>query len=97
MSIEAEVRIMFVVGVVVVLAAELVIGAVFRKTPSIRKAMLGHAVCLLLVFACGFYMFNAPKTPDGGLYNGSGLLAITGVLWFTAEYILIRALISKKN
>jgi len=51
----------------------------------------------LLAFTCIVYMSNAPKAPDGGSYNGSGLLAITGLLWFAAEYILIRALISKKR
>ena len=97
MSMEFEAVILFVIGVVVVLVSEIILGVVFRKAPNIGKAMLGHAVCLLLAFTCIVYMSNAPKTPDGGSYNGSGLLAITGLLWFAAEYILIRALISKKR
>lgn len=96
MSIEYEARILFVVGVTVVLAAELVIGIVFRKT-EICKSLVGHTLCLLLAFACVFYMVNAPKAPDGVPYNGSGLLAIVGLLWFAAEYILIRALFSKNK
>ena len=97
MSMEFEAVILFVIGVAVVLLSEIILGVVFRKTPGIGKAILGHVVCLLLASVCIVYMFNAPKAPDGGSYNGSGLLAITGLLWFAAEYILIRALISKKN
>lgn len=97
MSMEFEAVILFVIGVVVVLVSEIILGVMFRKAPNIGKAMLGHAVCLLLASACIVYMFNAPTAPDGGSYNGSGLLAITGLLWFVAEYILIRALISKKK
>ena len=97
MSMEFEAVILFVIGVVVGLVSEIILGVVFRKAPNIGKAMLGHAVCLLLAFTCIVYMSNAPKAPDGGSYNGSGLLAITGLLWFAAEYILIRALISKKR
>lgn len=97
MSMEHEAVILFVIGVIVVLGSEIIIGIVCRKTPGLGKALLGHAVCLLLASACIVYMFNAPKAPDGGSYNGSGLLAITGLLWFSAEYILIRALILKKK
>ena len=95
MSMDFEAVILFVIGVVIVLVSEIILGIFSRKTPGLGKALLGHAVCLLLAFACVFYMFNAPKAPDGGSYNGSGLLALTGILWFAAEYILIRALTLK--
>ena len=97
MSMEYEAVILFVVGVAVVLLSEIVIGIVCRKTSGIGKSLLGHAICLVLTFACIIYIANAPTAPDGGSYNGSVLLAITGLLWFAAEAILIRALLSKKE
>lgn len=95
MSMEHEAVILFVIGVIGILVSEIIISIVFRKSPGLGKALLGHAVCLLLAFACIVYISKAPKAPDGGSYNGSSLLALTGILWFSAEYILIHALISK--
>ena len=97
MRLESEAVVWFVIGAAVVLLAELVIALlVLRRKPRARRALLGHAVCLLLAVACVAYLlWNRRVAPDGGTYNGSGLLALAGVFWFAAECFVIGALTEK--
>ena len=97
LSLEVEAVYLFIVGVAVVLLAEtLIVAFALRNKPEAKKALLCHVICLTLSFACIAYIIDAPKAPDGGSYNGSGLLGLAGILWFFAEYYIISALVKKK-
>ncbi len=92
MSIEAEAAILFAIGVVVVLIYEIVAGIILKKGSRLGKALIGHAVCLLLTFAAIVYLSGGPETHEA--YSGSGWLALIGILWAVGEFILVRALFS---
>ena len=99
MRLESEAVLWFVIGMAVVLLAELVIALlVLRRKPRARKALLGHAVFLLLAMACtGYLLLNRRVAPDGGAYNGSGLLALTGIFWFVSECFVIGSLAADRE
>ena len=99
MSFEVEAVYYFTIGVAIILLVELLIGVfALRKEPTARGAMLGHAICLLLAFACIVYLiYGNHVAPDGGTYNGSGLLALIGILWFVAECFIINVLTKRQK
>ena len=97
LSLEIDAVYLFIIGIAVVLLAEtLIVAFALRNKPDAKKALLCHVICLTLSFACIAYIIYAPKAPDGGSYNGSGLLGLAGILWFFAEYYIISALVKKK-
>ena len=84
---EAEVRSLFLGGIVLVILFELIFSIlVLRKRPEVKKAMIGHVVCLLIAFFCLGYMLFWPQIlPDGGSANRSGQFALFGIFWFLGE------------
>ena len=101
---EAEVVPLFLGGVCLVVLFELIFSIlVLRKYPEVRKAMIGHVVCLLIAFFClGFIFFGPQLEPDGVSVNHSGQFALFGIFWFIGECCGIAAVMSalssgKKN
>jgi hypothetical protein len=84
---EAEVQSLFLGGVVLVILFELIFSIlVLRKAPGVKKAMIGHVVCLLIAFFCLGYMLFWPQIlPDGGTADRSGQFALFGIFWFIGE------------
>ena len=84
---EAEVRSLFLGGIVLVILFELIFSIlVLRKAPEVKGAMIGHVVCLLIAFFCLGYMLFWPQVlPDGGTANRSGQFGLFGIFWFIGE------------
>ena len=84
---EAEVLPLFFGGVFLVILFEVIFSVlVLRKYPEVRRAMIGHVVCILFAFAClGLMLFGDPTLPDGGLVNQSGRFGLFGIFWFIGE------------
>ena len=84
---EAEVRFLFLGGVFLVILFEVIFSVlVLRKHPEVKKAMIGHVVCLLIAFFCLGYMLFWPQIlPDGGTANRSGQFGLFGFFWFIGE------------
>ena len=93
---EAEVRFLFLGGVFLVILFEVIFSVlVLRKHPEVKKAMIGHVVCLLIAFFClGFMFFGPQLEPDGVSVNHSGQFALFGVFWFIGECCGIAAVMS---
>ena len=92
-SLEAETFPLFAAGVLLVFLAELVFTVLMlRRHPAVRRAMMGHIVCILIAFFClGFMLFIHRTTPDGGMHNSSGLLGLFGIFWFIGECCAVPA------
>lgn len=84
---EAEVRFLFLGGMVLVILFETIFSfLVLRKAPEVKRAMIGHVVCLLIAFFCLGYMLFWPQIlPDGGTANRSGQFGLFGIFWFLGE------------
>lgn len=84
---EAEVRSLFLGGVILVILFEVIFSfLVLRKAPEVKRAMIGHVVCLLIAFFCLGYMLFWPQVlPDGGPANRSGQFGLFGIFWFIGE------------
>ena len=93
---EAEVQSLFLGGVVLVILFELIFSIlVLRKAPGVKKAMIGHVVCLLIAFFCLGYMLFWPQIlPDGGTADRSGQFALFGIFWFIGECCGVAAVMS---
>ena len=93
-SLEAEALPLFVGGVLLVVLAEVVFAALMlRKTPCTRRPMAAHVVCMVLAFGfLGYLIFGGRPAPDGGSYNGTGILGFFGIFWCIGELCLLRAL-----
>ena len=87
MRMEAEVVPLFMGGVFLVILFEVVFSIlVFRKCPEVKRAMIGHVVCILIAFFCLGFMFFGPQTQsDGVSVNHSGQFALFGIFWFIGE------------
>ena len=101
---EAEVRFLFLGGVFLVILFEVIFSVlVLRKHPEVKKALIGHVVCLLIAFFClGYLLFWPQILPDGGQANRSGQFALFGIFWFIGECCGVAAVMSalssgKKN
>ena len=96
MRMEAEVVPLFLGGVFLVILFETIFAIlVLRKYPEVKKAMIGHVVCILLAFAClGLMLFGTNTLPDGGLVNQSGRLGLFGIFWFIGECCGVTAVMS---
>jgi len=84
---EAEVLPLFLGGVFLVILFETIFSVlVLRKSPEVKRAMIGHVVCILIAFFCLGYMLFWPQIlPDGGQANRSGQFALFGIFWFIGE------------
>ena len=93
---EAEVLPLFLGGMVLVIVFEVIFSVlVLRKAPEVKRAMLGHVVCLLIAFFCLGYMLFWPQIlPDGGQANRSGQFALFGIFWFIGECCGVAAVMS---
>ena len=91
MALEYETRYLFVIGVVLVLLLELVVMfRTLKKGSRKRMSLLGHVICVAIMFVClGMLLFGEKTAPDGGLYNGSGLFGIFGIFWALSEVCLL--------
>lgn len=98
-SLEAECLPLFVAGVLLVVLAEGILAALFlKKDPGMQRKLLAHAVCLLAAFFClGFLLFSRRMTPDGDVYNSSGLLSFFGLFWFAGECCAVSALLAARK
>ena len=103
MRMEAEVVPLFFGGVFLAVLFELIFSIlVLRKYPEVKRAMIGHVVCILIAFAClGLMLFGNNTLPDGGLVNNSGRFGLFGIFWFVGECCMIgavrAALLGKKK
>ena len=93
---ESEVQSLFLGGVLLVIVFEVIFSVlVLRKAPEVKRAMLGHVVCLLIAFFCLGYMLFWPQIlPDGGQANRSGQFALFGIFWFIGECCGVAAVMS---
>ena len=84
---EAEVLPLFFGGVFLVVLFELIFSIlVLRKAPEVKKAMIGHVVCILIAFfMLGYMLFWPQVLPDGGTANRSGQFGLFGIFWFIGE------------
>ena len=84
---ESEVRSLFLGGVLLVILFEAIFSClVLRKAPEVKRAMIGHVVCILIAFICLGYMLFWPQIlPDGGTANRSGQFCLFGFFWFIGE------------
>ena len=94
MRMEAEVIPLFFGGVFLVVLFEVIFSIlVLRKYPEVKRAMIGHVVCILIAFAClGLMLFGNNTLPDGGLVNQSGRFGLFGIFWFVGECCGIAAI-----
>ena len=93
---EAEVLPLFLGGICFVVLFELIFSIlVLRKHPEVKKAMIGHAVCILIAFMMLGYMLFWPQVlPDGGTANRSGQFGLFGIFWFIGECCGVAAVMS---
>ena len=93
-SLEAEAFPLFVVGVLLVVLAEVVFAVLMlRKEPRTWGAVIAHVVCMGIAFASlGWLIFGGRPAPDGGDLNGTGLLGFFGIFWCVGEVCMLRAL-----
>lgn len=94
-SLEAEVLPLLAVGMGAVLLGELLAAwRLARQRPQTRRAVVLHVVCaaLSLVFL-GMMLFWQRTTPDGDVYDSSGLCGLFGLFWLLSECSLVTALL----
>ena len=93
---EAEILPLFLGGVFLVILFETIFAIlVLRKAPEVRKAMIGHVVCILIAFfMLGYMLFWPQVLPDGGTANRSGQFGLFGIFWFFGECCGITAVMS---
>ena len=90
---EAEVLPLFFGCAFLVILFEVIFSIlVLRKASEVKRAMIGHVVCILIAFFCLGFMFFGPQIqPDGVSVNHSGQFALFGVFWFFGEYCSLAA------
>ena len=93
-SLEAEALSLFVGGVLLVALIEVIfVALMLRKSPHTRGPMAAHIVCMVIAFLfLGWLIFGGRPAPDGGAYNGTGLLGFFSIFWCAGELCLLRAL-----
>ena len=93
-SLEAEALPLFAAGVLLVVLVEATFTLLLlRKAPDARRPMAAHVVCMVIAFASlGYLIFGGRPAPDGGAYNGTGLLGFFGIFWSVGEICGLRAI-----
>ena len=98
-ALEAECFPLFAVGVLVLLAGEVLFALLaLRRRPESRGPLLAHVLCVAVAFFClGRMLFVPQPTPDGDVHNSSMLLAAFGIFWCLGECCGLWALIKDKE
>ena len=91
-SLEAEALPLFAGGVLLVVLIEVVFTALMlRKAPHTKGTMAAHVVCMVIAFLfLGYLIFGGRPAPDGGAYNGTGILGFFGIFWCIGEICMLR-------
>lgn len=98
-SLEAECFPLFVAGVLILMAGEVLFSILaLRRRPESRGPLLAHVLCIAVAFFClGRMLFVSQPTPDGDVYDSSMLLAAFGVFWCLGECCALWALVKGKE